>query len=63
MTCWDGGTFSLFALAYVLPTITYSTFQSFNGLNYIESAGINCLQAILTRRGNYLEENMYEQSS
>lgn len=48
-------------LAYVLPTIAYSTCQSFNGLNHIKNTGIKCLQAMLIRRENYLEENMYEQ--
>lgn len=48
---------------HVLPTIAYSTFQSFNGLNHIKNARINWLQAMLIRRENYLEENMYEQST
>lgn len=62
MTCWDGGLLTL-SLAYVLPTITYSTFQSFNGLNHIKNTGIRCLRAMLIRRENYLEENTYEQNS
>lgn len=62
MTCWDGGLLAL-CLAYVLPTIAYSTFQSFNGLNHVKNTGMKCLQAMLIRRENYVEENMYEQNS